>query len=78
MSRLMVEKKQEENSLGLFRRFTKKVQRSRVLQTAKKGVFFERKKSKFVIKKDALIKIQKQEARAKKWDEGVTSSKKRR
>ena len=49
-----VEKQGRENSQSLIRSFTKKVQRSGILLRARKGRFFQRKKSETMKKKAAL------------------------
>ncbi len=51
---VQVEKSKNENSLGLLRRFTKRVQGSGVLRKVRKGRYFVREKSPDVRKKKTL------------------------
>ncbi|MEK7180077.1 MAG: hypothetical protein AAB706_01255 [Patescibacteria group bacterium] len=49
-----VEKSKNENSLGLLRRFTKRVQGAGILRKVRKGRYFVREKSPDVRKKKTL------------------------
>jgi len=51
---LEVKKKEKENSQSLVRRFTKRVQQSRILRRARKTMFRRREKSRNMEKKAAL------------------------
>ncbi len=58
-----VEKKANENSTSLVRRFTKKVQKSGILPRVKSIRFSDRKVSEFKKKQDTLKKLRKQKER---------------
>ena len=51
---LEVKKKEKENSQSLVRRFTKRVQQSRILRRARKTMFRRREKSRNMEKEAAL------------------------
>lgn len=51
---LEVKKKERENSQNLIRRFTKKVQQSRILAQKRKNLFYRRKKSRQMEKISAI------------------------
>ncbi len=51
-----VEKKDKETSESLIRRFSRRMQQSRVLMTARKGRFLAKKKTKRVLRDDALYR----------------------
>ena len=53
-----VKKTERENSQGLIRRFTKRVQQSGILRVTRKGRFHQRTKSKEMQKRAALRKKQ--------------------
>lgn len=53
-----VRKTERENSQGLIRRFTKRVQQSGILRVARRGRFHQRTKSKEMQKRAALRKQQ--------------------
>jgi ribosomal protein S21 len=73
MIRVQVTKKDNESASGLIRRFTKKMQSSGILRTAKGGRYHERPKSDFVRKKDALKRISKRKEIEKLKKLGKTS-----
>ncbi len=49
-----VKKQERENSQGLIRRFTKRIQRSGILLRARKSRFYKRQKSKDMKRRAAL------------------------
>ena len=49
-----VKKQERENSQGLIRRFTKRIQRSGILLRARKNRFYKRQKSKDMKRRAAL------------------------
>ncbi|MDA3814794.1 MAG: hypothetical protein PF549_00295 [Patescibacteria group bacterium] len=51
-----VEKKDKETSESLIRRFSRRMQQSRVLMKARKGRFLTKKKTKRVLRDDALYR----------------------
>ena len=61
MINVEVERNNNENSVSLIKRFTRRVQGSGVLMRVRKNRFTMRKKSPYVVKKAALKRIGKQE-----------------
>jgi ribosomal protein S21 len=71
MINVEVERNNNENSVSLIKRFTRRVQGSGVLMRVRKNRFTERVKSPYVQKKQALKKL----ARKEKYDELVKMGK---
>lgn len=67
MINVEVEKTATENTASLVRRFTKRMQRSGVLQRMRKNRFYNRAPSQFLKHKNALRKIERRE----KYEEQV-------
>ncbi|MDQ5901481.1 MAG: hypothetical protein QG580_196 [Patescibacteria group bacterium] len=67
MAKALIEvtKKQGENSANLMRRFSRKVKDSGLVKKVRSLRYAERKLSKFVLKKNALKRIEKQTEREK-------------
>lgn len=64
MINVEVERNNNENSVSVIKRFTRRVQGSGVLMRVRKIRFTERKKSEYVTKKQALKRIAKAEKTA--------------
>lgn len=60
MINVEVERNNNENSVSVIKRFTRRVQGSGVLMRVRKNRFTERKKSEYVQKKQALKKLARQ------------------
>lgn len=60
---VQVSKQNNENTMGIIRRFTKRVQGSGVLRRARSVRYFDRPLSKLLRKKKALKSIEKRETR---------------
>lgn len=71
MINVEVERNNNENSVSVIKRFTRRVQGSGVLMRVRKNRFTARKKSGYVKKKQALKKL----ARKEKFDELVKMGK---
>lgn len=61
MIRIEVNKSDKETTGSLVRRFSKKVRSAKIMHQAKKNRYWDRPKSEFVKKKDALKKIAKKQ-----------------
>lgn len=61
MSIVEVRRRENETVGGLLRRFTRKIQRSKVLLEARKQQFAQRRKSEYKTRKEALRRIKWQE-----------------
>lgn len=68
MAIVEVRRRENETVGGLLRRFTRKIQRSKVLVGARSRKFAQRKKSEYKVRKEALRRIgwQKEMARLRK------------
>ena len=71
MINVEVERNNNENSVSVIKRFTRRVQGSGVLMRVRKNRFTARKKSEYVQKKQALKKL----VRKEKYDELVKMGK---
>lgn len=60
MINVAVERNNNENNISLIKRFTRRVQGSGVLMRVRKNRFSSRKKSPYVVKKQALKRIERQ------------------
>ena len=65
MIRIEVVKQDTESTGGLVRRFTKKMQAAAILRRVKSQRFFERPRSEFVRKKNALRRLARRAEREK-------------
>lgn len=64
MINVAVERGNNENSISVIKRFTRRVQGSGVLMRVRKNRFTERKKSAYVQKKQALKRLDRQQKTA--------------
>ena len=70
MIRISVEKKPNESTSSVVRRFTKKVQAAGIIKVAKNLRFRQRPQSEYVKKQSALKRIQKQKERERLYKLG--------
>lgn len=61
MINVEVERNNNENSVSVIKRFTRRVQGSGVLMRVRKNRFTERNRSEYVVKKQALKKLVRQD-----------------
>ena len=73
-SKITVERNGTESPNSLYRRFSKKMKISGIMQHIKKNKFTERKMSKIIRKTECLLKIKKREAYQDKIRKGVIST----